>query len=259
MNKARPNYSLRDDCTKSLIKLYKTTLGYELYESLFVTEKRWSNDFYYAYSQSKSGKRIEDADAIWVARYLMESLRNYLFDIEELSKSEVERRLENLFAKSDFSECFDLVTCKACGNQVRHKNMYFYLNSQRCTHNFDENECCHCSYYQSHQVLYILNTKQRAGQGADIDEFLTRKNVWHSKGPFCYLCGVITYYEKPYRMRWTKAKPQMAEIDHIIPLSRGGSHVIQNVAIACSSCNREKSDRSPFTNKANTSEKFFTD
>lgn len=34
-------------------------------------------------------------------------------------------------------------------------------------------------------------------------------------------------------------------IDHIIPLSRGGKHIWNNVAIACACCNRRKGNKTP--------------
>jgi len=40
------------------------------------------------------------------------------------------------------------------------------------------------------------------------------------------------------------------EIDHIIPLSRGGSHEVDNLTIACPSCNRQKSNKMPEDFKA---------
>lgn len=47
-------------------------------------------------------------------------------------------------------------------------------------------------------------------------------------GNICYLCGGET------------AKPTL---DHVIPLSRGGSHTYDNIRIACGSCNSRKKDR----------------
>ena len=243
MDKVRPIYYLRDSSTKRLLEIFEETIGKEYFESLFSTKKLWAADFYYAYSVSKSGKEIQHARALWVAGYLLDSFRNYLLEIEKLTKVEIERKLLNLFSNSDFSECFDAMDCKACGESVRFRNLYLYLNDRYCDHNIDSNDCCHCGKYQSLQVLYILGVKQRSVPGATIDDFLTRKSVWLSTGPFCYLCGVETFYRKPAKMHWKTAEPQMAEIDHIVPLSKGGNHDAENTAITCSSCNKEKSDK----------------
>ncbi len=37
--------------------------------------------------------------------------------------------------------------------------------------------------------------------------------------------------------------PRSAEVDHVVPLSRGGSHGPDNLAIACRPCNRSKSNK----------------
>lgn len=243
MDKDRPLYSLRDSSTQKLIELFEIAVGKESFDLLFTTKKLWASDFYYAYAVSKSGRKIEEARAIWVAGYLLDSFRIYLFEIEKLSKAEVERKLLDLFSTVDFSECFETVGCRACGQSVKYSNLYLYLNDRYCDHILDSKDCCHCGHFQSLQVLYISGVKQRAMQTALIDEFLTRKGVWLSTGPFCYLCGVETFFEKPNRMRWKTAEPQMAEIDHVVPLSKGGNHDVENTAIACSSCNKEKSDK----------------
>ncbi len=51
--------------------------------------------------------------------------------------------------------------------------------------------------------------------------------------------SVICYWCK-FRIR-----PKLCHADHIIPLSRGGSHTIGNVCISCGSCNRRKQDKLP--------------
>lgn len=37
--------------------------------------------------------------------------------------------------------------------------------------------------------------------------------------------------------------PRLVEIDHVIPLSRGGTHDVSNLAVACKPCNRSKSNK----------------
>ena len=54
----------------------------------------------------------------------------------------------------------------------------------------------------------------------------------------CHLCGRAT----PKRLRGT-TKANAPELDHIVPLSRGGPHTRQNTACACRRCNLKKSDQ----------------
>ena len=53
----------------------------------------------------------------------------------------------------------------------------------------------------------------------------------------CYLCGD----ETPSRLRGT-CDPKAPEMDHVIPLAKGGKHVHDNVACSCRECNQRKSD-----------------
>lgn len=48
----------------------------------------------------------------------------------------------------------------------------------------------------------------------------------------CYLCNGVY-------------SPDYLDIDHVIPLSRGGGHVRSNLAVACQSCNEIKRMRLP--------------
>ena len=54
-----------------------------------------------------------------------------------------------------------------------------------------------------------------------------KHEVWHRDGGRCVQCGVM----------------QHLHFDHIIPYSRGGANVSQNIQLLCVSCNLEKSDR----------------
>ena len=53
----------------------------------------------------------------------------------------------------------------------------------------------------------------------------------------CQVCGVIT----PEQHRG-KNLPDSPEVDHIVPVSRGGSHTWRNVRCLCRACNAEKKD-----------------
>jgi 5-methylcytosine-specific restriction endonuclease McrA len=54
----------------------------------------------------------------------------------------------------------------------------------------------------------------------------------------CHICGRKT----PKKLRGT-IEDNAPEMDHIIPLARGGTHTWDNVACACRKCNSDKGDR----------------
>lgn len=62
----------------------------------------------------------------------------------------------------------------------------------------------------------------------------------------CYICGTqcnpADYREEVNRGGWMQkiCGPTYPTVDHITPLSKGGSHVQGNVALACMRCNRTK-------------------
>lgn len=60
--------------------------------------------------------------------------------------------------------------------------------------------------------------------------------VYERDGGVCYLCGGHT---SPLGAPHTDSnRPTM---DHLVPISGGGKHVVANVALACFACNRRKS------------------
>ena len=53
----------------------------------------------------------------------------------------------------------------------------------------------------------------------------------------CYICGKII--DKDIRL----PNKQAATIDHVVPLSKGGEHVLDNVRPAHANCNYKKADK----------------
>jgi len=72
---------------------------------------------------------------------------------------------------------------------------------------------------------------------------IKRLDVYVRDGWKCQLCG------KMCRKKWAVSKlsgiphPRCATIDHIVPMSRGGGHVMHNVQLACWECNTRKGAR----------------
>lgn len=62
-------------------------------------------------------------------------------------------------------------------------------------------------------------------------------DVFNAADWTCYLCGEHT----PKRLRGTY-HPRAPELDHIKPLSKDGSHTLDNVACCCRECNNIKGD-----------------
>jgi 5-methylcytosine-specific restriction endonuclease McrA len=55
-------------------------------------------------------------------------------------------------------------------------------------------------------------------------------------GAACAYCGLALGTGLPY------SRPTL---DHVIPVSRGGSNALTNMVLACKPCNRAKADRMP--------------
>lgn len=75
--------------------------------------------------------------------------------------------------------------------------------------------------------------RMRTTQAESIDPFdVFDRDKWR-----CHLCGVKTVKA----LRGT-AEPLAPELEHIIPLSKGGTHTWGNVACSCRKCNHAKGD-----------------
>lgn len=75
--------------------------------------------------------------------------------------------------------------------------------------------------------------KERAVTADRIDPLIVfQRDRWH-----CRLCGIAT----PKALRGTY-NPNAPELDHIVPLARGGAHVWENVQCSCRKCNGAKGD-----------------
>jgi 5-methylcytosine-specific restriction endonuclease McrA len=74
-------------------------------------------------------------------------------------------------------------------------------------------------------------------RGAE-SELVHPNRVFDRDGWRCHMCGRKT----PRRLRGT-CSPTAPELDHIIPLARGGPHTYANTACSCRECNHRKGDK----------------
>jgi len=85
--------------------------------------------------------------------------------------------------------------------------------------------------------------KRKARKAETAYEGIDRAVVFSRDGWVCQLCG-----EKiPPKAKWPE--PKYGTIDHIIPLSKGGTHTMDNVQAAHLRCNCRKNDRNIMPNK----------
>lgn len=71
-----------------------------------------------------------------------------------------------------------------------------------------------------------LHRRDAKKRGATLGRPFTLADVKTRDGNACYLCGTI---------------PDSPQLDHIIPIALGGTHSLDNTAIACPPCNNRKS------------------
>jgi hypothetical protein len=74
--------------------------------------------------------------------------------------------------------------------------------------------------------------------GATVVVTFSLEGVLDRDGWACQLCGVGLSRDPDW-------EPNMATVDHIVPLSRGGEHTEENAQAACLRCNSAKHDAAP--------------
>ena len=90
------------------------------------------------------------------------------------------------------------------------------------------------------QSRYVSGARRRALKyGVDFDETIYRESVFKIDLGKCYLCQVETHLEHINE----GYEPNLATVDHVIPISKGGPHTWQNVRNCCLKCNITKHDR----------------
>lgn len=89
------------------------------------------------------------------------------------------------------------------------------------------------------ELSAITAARRRARiSGAKVDPGVTRSNLRKQYGDLCFYCGVTMAFR---RLRKGDPWPaNLATIEHVHPVSLGGTHTWDNVVLACWSCNCSK-------------------
>lgn len=110
--------------------------------------------------------------------------------------------------------------------------------------NLQKNKTRHAAYRATHkkkisEYNFLYKAINATKFGAIFDRKLTQAMVFKEFGAVCYLCGMAIDMALLANHKFS------ATIDHIIPLSRGGSHNLENTRPAHLSCNSKKHDKMP--------------
>jgi 5-methylcytosine-specific restriction endonuclease McrA len=114
------------------------------------------------------------------------------------------------------------------------------------------------SYQQKNPIKSKLLRKQRHDRNRDADNAYSRN--YYKKNPYrirelasirkrkVSIAGIFLVTDKELSRLYNSkcqicGSCELIEIDHIIPIARGGRHSIGNLMSLCRSCNRSKSDK----------------
>ena len=123
--------------------------------------------------------------------------------------------------------------CQGCGKEFRGRNH----RQKHCS-----DRCAVLAWQRQNPERYAELGRRHASQrrariAATAVEDFTEADVRMAHGDDCYLCGDRINF----KLKWPH--PKSPSLDHIVPLSRGGTHTLDNVAMACLSCNHSKNAR----------------
>lgn len=165
---------------------------------------------------------------------------------EHKAKQEAERIAKNPLGLSYYQLCvqakLDVVhICEVCGNKYTMRARMEKEGLKYCS----DNGCCSkvCSKKRARRKMrangFPKNHLHRAHlYGCDYESGITLKSLIKRDGLRCAICGEMC---DPNDHEWTDYfGPKSPTIDHIIPMSKGGGHVWNNVQIAHAICNSAK-------------------
>ncbi|MCU0897747.1 MAG: HNH endonuclease, partial [Burkholderiales bacterium] len=94
-------------------------------------------------------------------------------------------------------------------------------------------------------VEHIRSNRQNTsmlGQIDDLESFM----FGSARAPLSDVARILAPLQD-HRCFYCQEKiDQRAEVDHFVPLSKGGTHHPENIVLACKSCNRAKAAKDPF-------------
>ena len=151
-----------------------------------------------------------------------------------------------------------ICTCTVCGKEYTPRQ---YMESEGLILFSNVGYCSHKCKRKAMNRLCKANKRARGVQdnhrhravkyGCTYDSSVTLKKLIKRDGLRCAICGEMCDANDH---SWTEfCGPKYPSIDHIIPMSRGGGHVWDNVQVAHIICNSEKGDSNESIERKTTS------
>lgn len=138
------------------------------------------------------------------------------------------KECENLRRKLQYQEQREYRTAKARANYAVNPSKQL-IATQRWREKYPERYSAYVhSWYKNNPDAIKRSRMRRHARARNAGLFhVTTKEILKLKAKSCFYCG----------------SNQNIEIDHRVPVSRGGSHSIGNLVSACRKCNRSKSNK----------------
>lgn len=118
-----------------------------------------------------------------------------------------------------------VVACMDCGTE--HMALATNIRCQPCR------ERRAALARQRHRMRYGKSIRDRVRRFGCHYQPVNKEKVYKRDKYKCYMCGVKVVVCDGYQ-------PNMATLDHIVPLASGGSHTYDNVRTCCAMCNSVK-------------------
>jgi 5-methylcytosine-specific restriction endonuclease McrA len=140
--------------------------------------------------------------------------------------------------------------CRPKVSQVSYKKHYYanHKISEQCTCNqcgklFDRYQrmfcvvCKDCLKSQNYERRKIKNRERQRRIVVAAKELIVREVILERDNWTCQICKEPVARD----MQWPH--PLCATLDHIVPVSKGGSHTYDNLQCAHNKCNQQKGDK----------------
>lgn len=178
---------------------------------------------------------------VWQAfiRYEVNALKRISQNVKNLFITRIDKKIVNEIRSLKYIGVKNkkLKICKLCGEIVYSK--YVKLHPT-CRKEYYEIKKAEYKLTESHKATKkALRDKRKALQrGATIASSINPIDILERDNWRCYLCEI----ETPKELRGSY-QDNAPEVDHVIPLSKGGLHIESNLRCSCRKCNAKKSDQ----------------